>query len=168
MSSSWHDLKKSSQPSLPSLVVNTDVYRDTLSGRHGRSVWGPSLALATVGLLPVLASVCVSAWVITEWKFFCACVCVFDLFSLLPAKHQVWPNHYKCCYALRHSGAISLILYAVWFGLCVASDQSEVMIWHAYVILLLWYCTCILSLLWMNWLKWCRILHCDLLNLFGL
>lgn len=168
MSSSWHDLKKSSQPSLPSLVVNTDVYRDTLSGRHGRSVWGPSLALATVGLLPVLASVCVNAWVITEWKFFCACVCVFDLFSLLPAKHQVWPNHYKCCYALRHSGAISLILYAVWFGLRVASDQSEVMIWHAYVILLLWYCTCILSLLWMNWLKWCRILHCDLLNLFGL
>lgn len=142
MSSSWHEvfyLKMSSQPSLPSLVANTDIYRDTLSGWHGHSVRGPGLALATVSLLPLLASV--REW-LSEWKFvFFVCFFPFvsDLFSLLPAKHQVWPNHYKCCYALRHSGAISLFLYAVWFGLRVASDQSEVMIWHTYVILLLWY-----------------------------
>lgn len=145
MCSSWawpEVLLVSSQPGLrPSLVVNAS----TVNPSAARLAAAVSRALATVSLLPVLASP--SEWVRVFFILF------FCLWPLQPAacKHQVWPNHYKCCYALQHPGAISLIVYAVWFGPRVASDQSEVMTRRCQTNAdLLWCCACILGLLWMN------------------
>lgn len=151
MSSSWHDLKKSSQPSLPSLVVNTDVYRDTLSGRHGRSVWGPSLALATVGLLPVLASVCVSAWVITEWKFFlCVRVCVCLTSSaccLLSIKSDPTTTS-----AAMHSDTLVLYLSSYMLsGLDCAWRQTRVKWWYD---MRMSYCCCDIVLVFSACFGW--------------
>ena len=89
-------------------------------------------------------SFCVRAWVQVREVFFF----VYDLYSLLPASIKSDPTTRR---AAMHNtpGAISLIVYAVWFGL-----SEMMMIWQRHTAAdMLWYCACTLSLLWMNWLN---------------
>lgn len=145
----WHGVffYQTDTPAFLSLVVNTDVYRETLSGRHGCSVQGPCWALATVSLLPVLASVCVrvhecvrQSWLCVTSRACCLLSIESDPTTTSAAMHSNTLVLYLSSYMLSGSDSA-----------CVVSDQSEMMIWQCHTVAdMLWYCACILSLLWMN------------------
>lgn len=121
--------KMSSQPSL--WLKNTAIYCDTLSSQHGCSVRGPSGALPTVCLLPVLASVCVC---VRMNDFF-----VSDLYSLLPAIASSLSQPTRR--ASMHSNTLVLYLSS---GLDCVFCQTRVKWLYDNVILLQTYCEIVL------------------------
>lgn len=136
--------------SLLSLVVShSHLNRDTLSGQHGCSVWGPSRALPTHRESASSFSFCVCE---REWASFF----VSDLYSLLPASIKSDPTMRR---AAMHS--YTLVLYLSSYMLssldCVCVVRPE---WNddmttscrcRHVVILCLYSQLALNDLWLKW-----------------
>lgn len=157
VSVTWVVFTKMSSHPFPFWLSTQSSYRDTLSSQHGCSVWGPSRALPTTSLLPLLASVCVRVWV--------SFLCLTSTACCLLASSLTHPLDVLLCTPTPWCYISHRICCLVWIACVIRPECNDDMTMSyrcRHVVILCLYSQLALNELWLKW--WYRIPRCDFLH----